>query len=65
MFCVPGEKMKSDINKYGLFSYNEWKDYVTEEQFNAFNGSILKVAIGKGLISMEELQGYINKFLKN
>lgn len=59
------EKMKSDINKYGLFSYNEWKDYVTEEQFNAFNGSILKVAIGKGLISMEELQGYINKFLKN
>lgn len=59
------EKMESDINKYGLFSYSEWKDYVTEEQFNAFNGSILKVAIGKELISMEELQDYINKFLKN
>lgn len=57
-------KMKEDIEKYGLFSYDEWKDYVSEEEFAAFNGAFLKVAIGKGLVTKEEIVGYIKKFLQ-
>ncbi len=58
------EKMAADIEKYGLFTYDDWKEYVTEEQFYAFNGAYLKVAIGKGLITAEEIVEYIEKFLQ-
>ena len=57
--------MAADIEKYGLFTYDDWKDYATEEQFAAFNGEYLKVAIGKGLVTVEELIGYINRFLQS
>lgn len=59
------ERMAADIEKYGLFTYDDWKDYATEEQFAAFNGEYLKVAIGKGLVTVEELIGYINRFLQS
>ena len=59
------ERMAADIEKYGLFTYDDWKDYATEEQFAAFNGEYLKVAIGKGLVTVEELIGYINRDRKS
>ena len=57
--------MAADIEKYGLFTYDDWRDYATEEQFDAFNGACLKVAIGKGLVTVEEIVGYINRFLQS
>lgn len=57
-------KMAADIEQYGLFSYDEWSDYATAEQFAAFNGACLKVAIGKGLVTVNEIMGYIEKFLQ-
>lgn len=57
-------KMAADIEQYGLFSYDEWSDYATAEQFAAFNGAYLKVAIGKGLVTVNEIMGYIEKFLQ-
>lgn len=57
------ESMQEDINKYGLLPYESLKDCVSEEIFNAFNGSYLGVAIGKGLVTLDEVKGYIEKFL--
>ena len=59
------EKMAADIEEYGLFTYDDWHDYATEEQFEAFNGAYLKVAIGKGLVTVNEIVGYINRFLQS
>lgn len=58
------QKMEEDIQKYGLFSYEDWKDFVSEEEFAAFNGAFLRVSIGKGLVTQDEIVGYIEKFLK-
>lgn len=58
------QKMEEDIQKYGLFSYDDWKDFVSEKEFAAFNGAFLKVAIGKGLVTQNEIMGYIKKFLQ-
>ena len=50
------ELMAADIETYGLFTYEDLSDYVTEEMFEVFNGKYLKVAIGKGLITMDEIE---------
>lgn len=49
--------MQADIDKYGLFSYEEFSEIVpiSEEVFKAFQGQYLKVAIGKGYITEERL----------
>lgn len=56
--------MKADIEEYGLFTYEEFTEYfyLPEEAFEAFNGQYMKVAIGKGLISMEQLASLYNRY---
>ncbi len=51
-------KMQADIEKYGLFTYEEFAALVPvpETAFDALGGKYLKVAIGKGMITIEELQ---------
>lgn len=51
------ELMQDDIEKYGVFSYEEFYSIVPvpEEMFDAVNGQYLKVAIGKGLISINDI----------
>ena len=58
------EKMLADIETYGLFTYEEWSEYLTPIEFEAFNVKYLKVSIGKGLVTMEELLRYINSYLR-
>ena len=60
---VDKEKMNRDIEKYGLYSYEEWKEYLTYEQFDAFNVKYFKVSIGKGLVTKEEIIRYITSYL--
>ena len=57
------EKMAADISKYGLLDYSVLKDFVTEKQFNMFNGAYLGVAIGKRLVTLDEVIANIQKFL--
>lgn len=57
------EKMNNDIEKYGLYEYDEWSEYLTYEQFIAFNVKYLKVSIGKGLVTKEEIIRYIKSYL--
>lgn len=54
---VDEESMAADIAKYGLYTYEEFAQEcpVPQEMFEAVNGQYLKVAIGKGNITMEEI----------
>lgn len=56
---------EKDIEKYGLFTYEEFIEIIEipEEMFTAFNGQYLKVAIGKGLTTIDELIVLINRYL--
>lgn len=58
------DAMQADIEKYGLYTYEEFAEImpIPEEVFNAFNGQYLKVSIGKGLISIEELMELFERY---
>ena len=47
--------MQADIEKYGLYTYDEFADLITLEQFDAFGLSIFKVGVGKGYITYEDI----------
>ncbi len=59
------EAFARDIEQYGLFTYEEFNELlpVPEFVFDAYNGQYLKVAIGKGLITMEGLQQLAKRYL--
>lgn len=60
------DKYLADIEEYGLFTYEEFCETfdVSEEIFNAFNGQYLKVSIGKGLITYDEIEALIVRYSK-
>lgn len=55
-------KMKADIEKYGLYTYEDFEQYLTYEAFMAFNGPYLKVAVGKGYFDYDFLIEQIKVF---
>ena len=57
------EKMQADIEKYGLYTYEEFAEYVTYEQFIAFNGPYLKVLVGRGIVTFDEILNLINTYV--
>ena len=58
------EAMAKDIETYGLFTYEELNAIcpLSEEMFNAAGGAYLKISIGKGNLTMEELIAMINRY---
>ena len=58
------ENLDSDINKYGLFSYEEWKDIMPYSFFEYYGVKFMTIAIAKGVIS-KELLFYGFKYLLN
>ena len=54
-FTYDYEKMQSDIELYGLYSYERWQRYMTKQEFDAFNGAYFKVAVGKGLVTENDI----------
>ncbi|MBO5050449.1 MAG: InlB B-repeat-containing protein [Oscillospiraceae bacterium] len=56
------EQMQADIEKYGLYTYEDFQDYLTYDAFIAFNGPYLKVAVGKGYFTFEYLVEQIKAF---
>ncbi len=58
------ELFSADIENYGLFTYEEFYEIypVPEEVFNAFNGQYLKISIGKGLITYENIGELIERY---
>lgn len=59
-------KYYSDIEQYGLFTYEEFAEIVpvSEEVFTAFNGQYLKVAICKGLVDIDRLRELVEQYAK-
>lgn len=57
------ELMKNDIATYGLFTYDDFKDYISEDIYNAYCGQYLKVAIGKGYTTFERIIELIEFYL--
>ena len=57
------EKMKADIEKYGQYTYEDFAEYCTYEQFIGFNFADWKVAVGKGFITFEEIIYLINSYV--
>ena len=53
------EKMNADIEKYGLYTYEEWADYVSYEEFVALNGKYFKILVGKGILTEEDILSLI------
>ena len=49
------EKLDADIDQYGLYTYDDWKEYVSYEEFVALNGQYLTIAIGKGYLTYEDV----------
>jgi len=60
------EAMAKDIETYGLFTYEEMNAIapLSEDMFNAAGGAYLKISIGKGNLTVEELVAMINRYSK-
>ena len=60
------EAMQRDIETYGLYTYEELNAIcpLSEEMFNAAGGAYLKISIGKGNLTEEELIYMINRYSK-
>lgn len=60
------EAMERDIAKYGLFTYEELNAIcpLSEDMFYAAGGAYLKISIGKGNLTMEELIDMIIRYSK-
>lgn len=56
------ENMSEDINKYGVYSYDELSDLMTYEEYQMTNAKYFKVAIEKGIITWEEFMQAIEIF---
>lgn len=56
-------KMDMDIRKYGLYVYNDFKDYIRKEIFGLLPIPYLKVSVGKGLTTKEKIIGVMKKYL--
>lgn len=53
-------KMQADIEKYGLYTYEDFADYCTYEQFVALGLANFKVSVGKGYITWGEIEYLIS-----
>ena len=49
------EAMQRDIEKYGLYTYDDFSEYISEEAYNSSPSVYLKVAVGKGMITYEQI----------
>lgn len=56
-------KKAADIEEYGLFTYDDFKDRVPYEFYAAFPTPYLKVSLGKGLITEDFIEYLIRRYL--
>lgn len=56
-------KMKADIEKYGLYTYDDFAEYLTYEQFVAFNVQYFKIPVSKGLYTYDGILELIDQYL--
>ena len=57
------EKMQADIETYGLYTYDDFAEYCTYEQFVGMSFANWKVAVGKGYITFDDIVYLIENYL--
>ena len=55
IMAYDAELMVQDIEQYGLFTYEDFDDMIPESAYEVFNGDFLKVAIGKGMLTWDDI----------
>ncbi len=59
------EQMNADILKYGVYGYDDFADLLPQEVWDKVPLGIMKVAVGKGLISYEEVRQIVIYIYEN
>lgn len=54
-FVYNQDNVKETVEKYGLYEYQQWSDYVSYEEFVTFNCQYLKIAVEKGIMTVNDL----------
>ena len=57
-------QVSKEVEMYGLFTYNDFKEYTTKEIYDAFPAAYFKIAIAKGHTTFEEILFILNTFLQ-
>ena len=58
------EQMQADIEKYGLFTYEDFEDLIPYEIYEyAFPAKYYKISIAKGLMTWEDIINMIEIYL--
>jgi hypothetical protein len=57
------EKMQKDIETYGLLTFEDFGNMISEVAFEAFNGKYLNIAIGKGLLTWEDIAYMAERYM--
>jgi len=52
--------MAEDIATYGLYTYADFEDLIDEKAFELYNAAYLKIAVGKGYITWNEILDLID-----
>ena len=55
--------MIRDLCRYGVFTYSDFEGMIPEEAYHAFNGQYLKIAIGKGLITWDDIARLAERYV--
>jgi len=58
------ESFQKDVTTYGLYTYDDFKDYVTYEQFVDFHGAYLRIPVEKGLFTKDYILKLIKLYVK-
>ena len=56
------EDVHKDIETYGLYTYADFEDLISEEAFELYNAAYLKIAVGKGYITWDDVLYLIDIF---
>ncbi len=57
------QQMQKDIETYGLFTMEDFGGLIPEIAFEAFNGDWLKVSMGKGLLTWEDIVAMAERYI--
>ncbi len=58
------DALQKDIQTYGLYTYDDFCDYVTYEQFMKLNGAYLKIPVEKGIFDWDYILELIELYVK-
>ena len=56
--------MQQDIEMYGLYTYEDFAEYLSYEQFEAFQVRYMKISVGKGKATFEDILALIATYVQ-